>query len=115
MASADIEIVVLCLVGNRWVFAVRVGRRCDRLVLRQTNRYLVVLSGGQKVAMEDSSLFPACSPLRGKEEESQHWKSPVWNCLNQLAVSTVPRLNKVLPLVWFWLNAAAAAPLPIVL
>ena len=63
-------------------------------------------------------MFQTCSPcllVLGKGEELQLRKSPVSNCLSQLASSTVARLNKVLPLVWFWLNAAAAAKLLIVL
>lgn len=46
--SADGEFVASSEIGNGWVFTVRVGRRCDSLVLRQTTRYAIVLSEGQK-------------------------------------------------------------------
>ena len=68
----DEEFVMLSVIGNRWVFAVRVGRRCDSLVLRQTTRYAIDLSEGQKCSNEGffvvSDMLTAfdCNRKRGR-------------------------------------------------
>lgn len=70
--SADREFVVPSEIGNRWVFAVRVGRRCDSLVLRQTTRYAIVLSEGQTCGNEgffivsDMLTVFGCTRKRGR-------------------------------------------------
>ena len=50
--SADDEFVAPSVIGNWWVFAVRVGRRCNSLILRQTTRYAIVLFEAQKCSNE---------------------------------------------------------------
>ena len=75
--SGDEEFVVLSDIGNRWVFAVRVGRRCDSLVLRQTTRYTIVLSEGQKRSNEGFFLVSdmltvfGCAMKRGRVSASE--------------------------------------------
>ena len=44
-------------IGNRWVFAVRIGGCCDSLVLRQTTGYAIVLFEGQKCGNEGFSII----------------------------------------------------------
>lgn len=70
--SADVEFVALSVIGKRWVFAVRVGRRCDSLVLRQTTRYAIVLYERQKCSNEgffivsDMLTVFGCTRKRGR-------------------------------------------------